>query len=179
MCCTCEASVDSVRLIEPEPRYFPSYQEACGEYRARRVADYAFTDAPEEALFEKFRCYREGVNLKPGRVPATYFWLVSGKRFLGEVCIRHELNDALRRRGGHIGYGVRSSCWNRGHGTRMLALALEEARKMGLTRVLITCDDGNLASARVIEKNGGRLQDVIWNKADGKTVLTRRYWIGL
>ena len=76
----------------------------------------------------------------------------------------------------HIGYGVRYSEWNKGYGTRMLALALERAKALGLSRVLITCNDDNLASARVMEKNGFTLEDTIPVTRDGETILTRRYW---
>ena len=81
----------------------------------------------------------------------------------------------MKRYGGHIGYVVRFSKWGKGYGTMMLCMALEEARKMGLSEVLITCDDNNTASARVMEHNGLTLVDKIENTVDGKTVLTRRY----
>jgi predicted acetyltransferase len=55
-------------------------------------------------------------------------------------------------------------------------MALPKAKKLGLSRVLITCDDDNIGSQKIIESNGGRLQDTILEKP-GK--LTRRYWINL
>ena len=61
----------------------------------------------------------------------------------------------------------------------MLRLALGKARGLGLERVLITCDDDNAASARVIEKNSGKLQDIIENGVSDDKVITRRYWIEL
>ena len=79
-------------------------------------------------------------------------------------------------RGGHIGYGVRYSEWNRGYGTKMLGLALEKAKELHLSLVLITCNDDNLASARVMEKNGFVLGDKIIVSVDGEDYLTRRYW---
>lgn len=168
-----------VHLIEPEEKYLKSYAEAVEEYSVHQVGDYAFTDPAQTNVLEKFRSYKSGTNLKPGRVAASYYWLVEEERFIGEIVIRPKLNDALERYGGHIGYGVRYSCQNRGFGTRMLRLALDRAREMGLTRVLITCDDENIASARVIEKNGGLLEDVIENDIAGTKVRTRRYWIEL
>jgi predicted acetyltransferase len=83
----------------------------------------------------------------------------------------------LERNGGHIDYGIRPKERNKGFGTLILKLTLEKARQIGLKRVLLTCDDDNLASARVIEKNGGILQDKILN--EGHKVPTRRYWIDL
>lgn len=169
----------NVHLTEPGKIYLASYAEAVEEYRAGQVGDYAFTDPAQTDVLQKFRNYKEGIDLKPGRIPASYYWLVSEERFIGEIAIRHRLNDALRRYGGHIGYGIRRSCWNQGYGTEMLRLALEKAREMGLERVLVTCDEGNAASARVIEKNGGKLEDAIENDVSGAKVLTHRYWIEL
>ncbi|MBR6051706.1 MAG: GNAT family N-acetyltransferase [Clostridia bacterium] len=81
----------------------------------------------------------------------------------------------MAQRGGHIGYGVRYSEWNRGYGTKMLALALDKAKEMHISPVLITCNDDNLASARVIEKNGFTLENKIIVFKDGKDFLKRRY----
>ena len=57
--------------------------------------------------------------------------------FLGKISIRHRLTDALLRYGGHIGYGIRYSQWNKGYGTLLLKLALEKAGEMGIHEVLI------------------------------------------
>ena len=72
----------------------------------------------------------------------------------------------------HIGYVIRSSEWGKGYGTYMLKLALDKARAMGLEKVLITCSENNIASARVMEKNGCVLEDKVQTEAG----LTRRYW---
>ena len=45
-----------------------------------------------------------------------------------KISIRHRLTDDLKRYGGHIGYDVRYSEWNKGYGTLMLRLALEKAK---------------------------------------------------
>ena len=58
----------------------------------------------------------------------------------------------------------------------MLELALEKAKEMHISPVLITCNDDNIASARVMEKNGFTLRDKITVSRDGKVLLTRRYW---
>ena len=62
----------------------------------------------------------------------------------------------------------------------MLSRTLQYASGvLGLSRVLITCNDDNYGSARVIEKNGGILQDKVINTIQGAEILTRRYWIDL
>jgi len=108
-------------------------------------------------------------------VHASYFWVAEASIYLGAITLRHSLNDFLLRAGGHIGYSIRPSARRRGLATWALAEVLTEARGLGLDRVLVTCGDDNLASARTIEKNGGVLEDV---RATGLG-LTRRYWIAL
>ena len=110
-------------------------------------------------------------------MPSNYFWLIEDSEFIGEVSIRHILNDALLLHGGHIGYGVRYSKWNKGYGTELLHQALLKAKAMNLNDVLITCNDDNIGSIKIIEKNGSLLENKIENVVDGKRILTRRYWI--
>lgn len=167
-----------IRLIEPSAVYLKSYIEAYDEYIHHDVVTYAFDDARAYDIFEKYSNYKNERNLKPNRVGADYYWLVDDEHdyFIGEVSIRHRLTDSLIQYGGHIGYGIRYSEWNKGYGTLMLNLALEKAKDLGLKKVLITCDDDNLASAKVMENNGFILHDKVLNDIDGSSVLTRRYW---
>lgn len=167
-----------VKLIVPNEEYLPSYKEARNEYIENNVLTYSFSDTSSCNIFLKFDRYRNERELPPDRVGEDKFWLVDdeSKYFIGEIAIRHRLNNALTQRGGHIGYGVRYSEWNRGYGTKMLALALEKAKGMHISPVLITCNDDNLASARVIEKNGFVLEDRVVVLIDGEEYLTRRYW---
>jgi predicted acetyltransferase len=94
---------------------------------------------------------------------------VDGSEFLGRVQIRHRLTDRLREVGGHIGYDVRPSARRRGHATAMLRATLPMARALGIERALITCDTENGASRKVIEANGGMLED----ERNGKL----RFWV--
>lgn len=167
-----------IRLAEPSKQYIASYIEAYEEYQAHHIHSYGLSDAANVDILKKFDDYRNERNLKPGRIGAHYFWLVDDEKdyFIGEVTIRHGLNEVLERYGGHIGYGVRLSEWDKGFGTLMLELALIEAKKIGLSEILITCNDHNVGSARVMEKNGFVLGDKIENHFDGKTFVTRRYW---
>jgi predicted acetyltransferase len=104
-------------------------------------------------------------------VPATELWYVDGAEYLGTVMIRHELTPALLADGGHIGYHVVPRHRRRGHATAMLAGACDVCRGRGLTEVLVTCDDTNIGSRRVIEANGGKLA--------GISSGICRYWITL
>ena len=165
-------------LIVPCKKYYSSYIEAIKEYSEYKVDTYQFLDASRYDIFEKIDDYKTGRILPPNYVKATYLWLVEDDEFIGEVSIRHELTDSLLSFGGNIGYGIRYSKWNKGYGTIMLSLALKYAKEViGLNKVLITCDDNNVGSARIIEKNFGLLQDKIINVIDGVERITRRYWI--
>jgi predicted acetyltransferase len=115
------------------------------------------------------------IPAKEGRVHATYWWIVEDDIYLGAISLRHTLNDFLLRAGGHIGYGVRPTARRRGLATCALQAVLPEARSLGLTRVLLTCNDNNLGSARIIENSGGVLEDV----RDTELGRTRRYWMTL
>ncbi len=95
---------------------------------------------------------------------------------VGRVSLRFELNEALAQRGGHVGYGVRPGFRRRGLATAILRQSLPRLRAQGVERVLVICDDDNVASARVIERCGGLLERLVV-PSDG-TAPFRRYWIG-
>ena len=128
------------------------------------------------SLIHRLRLDATGVDLPAGYVPASCFWLVDEhKTLVGVAHFRHSLNAALLYEGGHFGYSVRPTQRNKGYGKIMLRLLLERAKTMGLTRVLLTCDKTNAASARVIQGNGGKLDSEVPRK-DGQGI-TQRYWI--
>ncbi len=113
--------------------------------------------------------FERGVGLPDNLVASSSRWIVEGGRLVGFLSIRHVLNDFLRELGGHIGYAVRPTARGHGIATAATRLALEECRQRGIDPVLITCDVDNVASATVIERNGGILEDVRGVK--------RRYWV--
>jgi len=130
-------------------------------------------------LVERARCEADtAVPPLPGRVHADAYWIVDGEEVVGFLQLRHRLNDFLAEVGGHVGYAVRPSRRREGHASRALGLALDRARELGLDRVLVTCDDDNVASAGVIEGQGGVLEDVRDGAAYG-CGPKRRYWIEL
>jgi predicted acetyltransferase len=109
-----------------------------------------------------------------GRVHCTYRWIVEDGHVLGAIALRHEFSDVVRRMG-HIGYGIRPSARRRGLATWALGQILGEARGLGLDRVLLVCEAGNIASARTIERHGGDLEKI----QDTTHGAMRRYWITL
>jgi predicted acetyltransferase len=111
--------------------------------------------------------------LRRRRVRCTYRWIVERDQVLGGIALRHELDEVLLHAGGHIGYGIRPSARRRGLVTWALGRMIEQARALGLDRVLLVCADGNTASAAMIERSGGVLEDVRATESG----LARRYWI--
>ena len=111
-------------------------------------------------------------------MPDSVFFLLDEDRdrLLGAVNICHSLNEALLKEGGHIGDGIRPSERRKGYATRMIGLALDECRKLGITRVLMTCEKTNVGSAKSIIRNGGVLENEFVN-SDGE--VEQRYWIDL
>lgn len=110
-----------------------------------------------------------------GIVPeTTYFCLdIDRNIFVGAVTIRHYLTEKLSQNGGHIGDGIRPSERRKGYATAMIGLALQEAKKLGINKVLMCCEKQNIASAKSIMNNGGKLEaEYIFNG-----IIKQRYWI--
>ena len=89
--------------------------------------------------------------------------------------LRPQIHGAVAYEGGHIGYDVRPSERGKGYGTLLLRLTLAQARRAGLSEVLVTADDANPISCAVIERNGGRREAGVHRRASG--VEFRRYWL--
>jgi predicted acetyltransferase len=168
-------------LIRPATAYKTSVIAAMREFAADSHHRYANTDI--DALKGHFTAYVESelqratAPPQPGWVSDSVYWLVDERGFIGRISLRHRLTDSLREFGGHIGYEVRPSRRREGHGKRMLALLLEKARARNMGKVMLTCDESNTGSRKIIEANGGELQDVI--ELDYRPEPTMRWWIDL
>jgi predicted acetyltransferase len=144
---------------------------------ARDGFDFAFIRADEDwpSFLARTEGERLGHALPEGWVASTFLLAVVAEDVVGRVSVRHQLNPFLLAEGGHIGYGVRPAFRRWGYGSSILRQSLLVATSVGLTRVLVTCDDDNAASARIIEGAGGRLENVVGPDGQRKC----RYWIDL
>ncbi|MCZ2815466.1 GNAT family N-acetyltransferase [Modestobacter sp. VKM Ac-2984] len=172
------------RLIEPTTTLHTAWLEARDDWGPGVHEDGFGLHADDEvetadgfaAWVRRLRTESEAASPPvAGRVRTTHWWLVEGDAVLGGVALRHDLNDFVLRVGGQVGYGIRPSARRRGLATWALGEVLSTAKAEGLDRVLLACADANAASARVVERLGGLLEDV----RDTEWGRTRRYWIAL
>lgn len=117
-----------------------------------------------------------GRNLPADKVPQSTYWLMNAaNQVVGIVRVRHRLNEYLMQFGGHIGYYIRPSERRKGYGKLALRLALEQIRRLGITRALLTVNPANTFSKRIVLSNGG-IQD--GQGIDSKSgEIVDRFWI--
>ena len=117
-------------------------------------------------------------NVSEGHVPSNVYLALrkNDNKIVGIIDLRHHINHpVLGAWGGHIGYTVRPCERGKGYAAEMLRLNLENARKLGLDKVMITCSPDNPASEQTILANGGVFEKTV--EVDGD--LIKRYWITL
>jgi len=154
------------------------FEEMLGEFRA--AGETEVYRGHQAIAWKGYAAFYDLISrMKLGRyptadiVPMDSYFIESDGRILGELYIRRRLSPRLEKIGGHVGYKVRPSERNRGIATAALKLALERLREMGVERALVTCNNTNFASARVIEKCGG----VRFDDAETDRGTERRYWV--
>ena len=130
--------------------------------------------------YHDFDYYCDNLDVKEKNsdlVPDSTFFCIDEDRniVVGAINIRHYLNESLLLNGGHIGDGVRPSERRKGVATKMISLALQECKKLGIDKVLLVCDKKNIGSAKSIINNGGVLE----NEILVNDVIEQRYWIKL
>ena len=165
-----------LHLVKPTTKYESSFAEMVNGYRQageQRYSNFSTSGRPDPQRYIENSNDLETANEEP----ASTYWLTDGSSILGVVRIRTHLSEVTSLVGGHIGFDVPHAHRGNGYGTILLGLALEEAPKLGLTRALLTCTKGNIASEKIILKNGGLFEkEVYWEKQD---VIKKRFWIEL
>jgi predicted acetyltransferase len=170
-------------LILPTDRLGASFAEAVREFIAEGrggpddhsllgdlIQQLGPPDEPEPWIAGVLAIERRLTDDPPASfVPSTTYWWTDDSVYLGRINLRHRLNEHLLEIGGHIGYDIRPSARRRGHATAMLAAVLPRAAALGIEKALVTCDGDNIASRKVIEANGGVLEDRRGEKL--------RYWV--
>lgn len=167
-----------LKLVKLSEEYKEQLFEMMDEWTAadEKIVPYAI----RKNDYHNFDYYLENLEIKEeidGKVPDTTFFCLDVDRnlFVGAVNVRHYLNEAMLLNGGHIGDGIRPSERRKGYATKMIGLALEECKKLGIDKVLMVCDKNNIGSAKSIMNNGGVLE----NEVVVNGVTEQRYWIDL
>ena len=174
-----------MQLVVPVSKYKESFLEALTEYQKEKTTDrldiFALNKTELQGDFQSYikriENYSLGKNLPLGYVPDTTYWLIDGSEFIGRISIRHKLTESLLREGGHIGYDIRPSKRKLGYGKKILELALPKAKMLGITKALITCDETNIGTKKIIEANGGVLENSV--AMGDRKPRKLRYWIEL
>jgi predicted acetyltransferase len=131
---------------------------------------------PFARYLEVLQEQEKGINLRENFVPSSFLFAFLQDRIVGRASIRHRLSEHWGHVNGHIGYFVLPEFRRRGCATAILRLALRLAReKLGLPRVLVTCDQDNIGSIKTIEKCGGILENVV--TLPDLRAPKHRYWI--
>ena len=120
---------------------------------------------------------KTATDLPEGYVRENFYLCYEGAQMVGVFSLKFELTDYLLHYGGHVGYAVRPSCRLRGYATEILRHGLELSREFGFSKILAVCDEDNVASERVIVKNGGVLENELFDEEEN--VMVKRYWIDL
>ena len=150
-------------LVKPHLRFKESYNnyinELADEERYPLTMDFDHTNF--DSFLNKLKEYENGESLQEGHVANITYWLVEGSEIIGVSNLRPKLNEQIQYCGGHIGLGIRPSKRRNDVGSKLLELTIQEAWKLGLTELHIHCYKTNLASAKTIQANNGRLHSEI------------------
>ncbi len=173
--------MDKIILVKPDL----SYADEIIKYKEESLAESPIINGSAgldrfssiEIWFEELKKRSCEDTVPKGLVPSSTYLGVREKDnyIVGMIDIRHYLNEYLTQAGGHIGYGVRKTERNKGYAKQMLKLALEKCKELKIKKVLITCDEDNIASEKVILSANAKLEDI--RNVDGEN--KKRFWIDL
>lgn len=168
-----------LRLVEPALLYKAAIHDAVAEMQA--IGEWDITPDAFAARFDdilrEIAAAKDPATAPPGVLPYEDLWLMEDDTWIGLLTLRSQINEQFLHTGGHIGYVVRPSKRRLGYGTALLRLGLDKARERGLQRVLLTCNETNIGSRKVIETNGGQFENAV--VVEGQEGQTLRYWITL
>ncbi len=172
--------MDDLKLIKPDLAYKNEFLDMINDWKTHNEKPKPWTINIEpdnlSLMIERLDDFSKGIGLRENQVENTTYWLMHKEKIIGAVNIRHRLDGYLFKYDGHIGGGIRPNERNKGYATKMLSLALEKAKDLGINKVLITCNKGNIASEKTIIKNGGIFES---EEIEENGNIVRRFWIDL
>lgn len=172
--------MDELLLVQPDETLLDearAYKQAMIAAGSSMDGTGSLSRMEPEAWLDNCRALLREETCPEGWVPAIQFVCLrkQDQRIVGMIDLRMRFNEFLAEYGGNIGYSVRPDERQKGIAKWMLAQVVKEARKVGLAKVLVTCDKDNEASRRTIEANGGVFEREAFLEEEQLPLL--RYWI--
>lgn len=164
--------MEKLTLVRPAPEHKARYEAMMDEWedyggRLNPGALRRYSHSRQEKVsYEEWLGWTED-DRKAGQ---DLYFLMEGEALLGAISIRYKKRAQDTGTDGNSGYGIRPSMRQKGYAAKMLALALPLMQAYGLNPAAITCDKENIASAKTILKNGGRLIKEELDEETGKLV---------
>ncbi len=147
--------IKELNELDKEKEYLVLYHLPENEMGFTNPYHHLSRESFESEVFPKLIRYSKGIGMPEGWVPETYYFLWDDEEIVGLFRLRHFLNESLKRRGGHIGYGILKPYRGQGYGTAGLKLVLEKAWDIiPEDEVWLSCQKNNPASLKVMMKNG-------------------------
>lgn len=133
----------------------------------------------EEALEESLNISNEDYIKKNNEFCKKTFLFIrkNDNKLIGIFTLRWNIPNSLLESCGNIGYGIRPTERRKGYGKIQLQYGLLEAKKIGLSKVMIICEESNIASNKIIKSVNGILESSKIDNEDG--ILTNYYWINI
>ncbi len=147
-----------MELVRPSSQYLESFIQLCEETWNDLFATYILRDPAKveewkTTLFEEYKNQEKGRMLPASFVPSVTYWVVEEPIVVGVLNIRTGTNEFIRRVGGQIGWAIRKSLWRQKYATRLIPIALGQARQLGLRgEIEITCFDPNKGGLATLKK---------------------------
>ena len=167
-----------IKLVKLDTKYKKQLIEMMDEWsnKKEKIIPYAISRI-DYHYFDLYLNNLETLEKEKTKVDSQVYFCLDTKtnKFIGAVTIRLTLTDELLLRGGHIADGIRPSERNKGYGTKLVSLALNKCKELGLNKVLMVCDKDNIPSSKTIIKNNGILE----NEIKIENQIIQRYWITL
>lgn len=116
-------------------------------------------------------------KIESHRVPSTMLYAFVDGKIVGQLSVRHDLNDNLKLRGGHLGYAVSPKHRKKGYATEIFRQGLRFCSDLGLQKILVTCSDENIGSWKIIEKFSAHLESRFKDETNNEFV--RRYRVDI
>lgn len=136
------------------------------------------TSAEEWITACKLRSSEDSCDSGDTTVPSNMYIAVreDDNKIVGIIDLRHHIDHPiLGTWGGHCGYSVRPSERRKGYAKEMLRQNIQNAKRRGIPKLLVTCDVDNVASERTILANGGVFEKTI----EVEDAVMKRYWIAV